>query len=341
MPIDLNETAEQRAILASLRRVLQDHFDPARLLGADCVDAGRLARLRDFGALAMGADESVGGAGLSLVEEVQVFIELGRHLLTPAALAAAVAGRLAAATGQAGLARDIVAGRQPVCCVLAAGMSSPPALEAVAAHLVDAQGAPLALWWGHGGTALLRTDALEPQAPVASIDRTLELVPCRLRASAVVACQSAGAGSLHREADLLVAAQQLGIAQATRDMAVAYATLRRQFGQPIGAFQAIKHRCANMAIKAEVLCALLMFATMAQRDGWDDAAHQVDACRLLATRYALENARDNIQIHGGTGFSAQSTAHLFLLRCHLYEHLGGAGDALVQRLADGAAAGAP
>jgi alkylation response protein AidB-like acyl-CoA dehydrogenase len=152
-------------------------------------------------------------------------------------------------------------------------------------------------------------------------------------AGALLGWVPAAQGALHRQAQLLVAAQLLGMAEASRDMAVDYAQVRMQFGQPIGAFQAVKHRCANMAIGAEALRAQLVLAAIAERDGWPDAAFQVDACRLLAARCALANAGANIQMHGGIGFTAECDAHLFLLRAHLLEHLGGPVRTLRERLA--------
>ncbi len=123
------------------------------------------------------------------------------------------------------------------------------------------------------------------------------------------------------------------MAEAARDLAVDYAKTREQFGRPIGSFQAIKHRCADMAITARALRAQLGMATLALHGGWPDAGLQVDTCRLLAARTALANAAACIQIHGGMGFTAECDAHLYLLRAHLYEHLGGPRGAMLQRLA--------
>jgi alkylation response protein AidB-like acyl-CoA dehydrogenase len=98
--------------------------------------------------------------------------------------------------------------------------------------------------------------------------------------------------------------------------------MRQQFGRPIGAFQAIKHHCANMAITAEALSSLLEVAAIAARDGRDDAAFHIAALRLLAPKAALANARTCIQIHGGMGFSAEADAHHFLKQAHMLSRLG-------------------
>ena len=112
------------------------------------------------------------------------------------------------------------------------------------------------------------------------------------------AARSMGQGvsaSIRRIADVLVSAQLLGVAETTRDLAVSYAKVRHQFGRPIGAFQAIKHHCANMAMAAEMLSSQLGMAAIAERDARDDAAFQVAALTRLAPRTALANARTCIR----------------------------------------------
>jgi alkylation response protein AidB-like acyl-CoA dehydrogenase len=114
-------------------------------------------------------------------------------------------------------------------------------------------------------------------------------------------------------------------------MAVAYAKERVQFGKPIGSFQAIKHRCADMAMASEMAWAQLLHATIAQRDGTPGAAYQVKAACLLAGRSAVENSSGSIQVHGGIGFTAEMDAHRFVKRARVLEQLG--GDPTEQRAA--------
>ncbi|MCB1133405.1 MAG: acyl-CoA dehydrogenase, partial [Verrucomicrobiae bacterium] len=118
------------------------------------------------------------------------------------------------------------------------------------------------------------------------------------------------------------------IAEGARDLAVAYAGVRRQFGRQIGSFQAIKHHCANMAIGVEMVSAQLDMAAIAVRDGREDAAFQTAALARLAPRVALQNARLCIQIHGGIGFSAEADVQLFLKQAHLLRNYLGATDFL-------------
>ena len=104
----------------------------------------------------------------------------------------------------------------------------------------------------------------------------------------------------------------------------AYAGMRQQFGKPIGAFQAIKHHAADMAIGAEMVSAQLDMAAIALADGRPDALFQIAALRRLAPVAALANARACIQIHGGIGFSAEADAHHFIKHAHLLSRLGAA-----------------
>ena len=129
-------------------------------------------------------------------------------------------------------------------------------------------------------------------------------------------------------ARLLAAAQLLGVATGARDLAVDYAKIREQFGQPIGTFQAIKHHTANMTLGIEMVSALLDMAAIALYDGHPDAGFQVAALTRLAPRIALDNARTGIQIHGGIGFSAEANAHLFFKQAHVLAQFIGPADLL-------------
>jgi alkylation response protein AidB-like acyl-CoA dehydrogenase len=107
---------------------------------------------------------------------------------------------------------------------------------------------------------------------------------------------------------LLTAAEQLGGAARTCELAVAHARTREQFGQPIGAFQAVKHLCAQSLVRVETARAAV-YAAAVTADPLDIAA-----ARLLADDAAVRCARDCLQVHGGMGFTWESDVHLFLKR---------------------------
>jgi alkylation response protein AidB-like acyl-CoA dehydrogenase len=122
---------------------------------------------------------------------------------------------------------------------------------------------------------------------------------------------------------VLVAAEAVGVAERTLEMSVAHAKVRQQFGRPIGSFQAVKHRCADMAVRAEVARSVTTFAAIAVRDGDPAAGHHVHVAKVLATAGALANATDNVQNHGGMGYTWEGDAHLYLKRAWILEHLLG------------------
>ncbi|MGW2346131.1 acyl-CoA dehydrogenase family protein [Streptomyces sp. NPDC001661] len=119
------------------------------------------------------------------------------------------------------------------------------------------------------------------------------------------------------EATLLYAAEQLGSAGRTLDMAVQHAREREQFGQPIGSFQAVKHLCAEMLVRVEVARAAVYAAAVTA-----DPV-EVAAARLLADEAAVQGARDCLQVHGGMGFTWEADVHLHLKRAWVRAELAG------------------
>src|SRR5439155_724334 len=87
---------------------------------------------------------------------------------------------------------------------------------------------------------------------------------------------------------LLAAAEALGVAERTLEDSVEYAKVRQQFGRPIGSFQAVKHRCADMAVRAEVARSLTTFAAVALAEGEAAAPRHVAAAKVLATARRLQ-----------------------------------------------------
>lgn len=116
---------------------------------------------------------------------------------------------------------------------------------------------------------------------------------------------------------LLTAAEQLGTAARVCELAVQHARTREQFGQPIGAFQAVKHLCAQLLVRAEVARAAVYAAAVTE-----DPA-DIAAARLLADEAAVRGARDCLQVHGGMGFTWESEVHLHLKRAWVRAQRGG------------------
>ncbi|MET8078930.1 acyl-CoA dehydrogenase [Streptomyces sp. NPDC005303] len=118
---------------------------------------------------------------------------------------------------------------------------------------------------------------------------------------------------------LLTAAEQLGTAARACELAVQHARTREQFGQPIGAFQAVKHLCAQLLVRAET-ARVAVYAAAVTADPVDIAA-----ARLLADEAAEWGARDCLQVHGGMGFTWECEVQLLLKRAWVRARRGGGG----------------
>lgn len=275
-----------------------------------------------LGCIGMALDEDLGGAGFSVADEVLVHQELGRQLASPNVLAAALGARLAADAGDVQLARRIIDGSHPVAFASALTGQVSEAGLAGDFHLLSADEAALAICISPRGSALAEAKAFGVRAGVQSTDETVELVRASGDAPAIH-WTGDNDQRLWRRANLLIAAQLAGISETTQNRAVEYAKVREQFGKPIGAFQAIAHHCANMAVRTDAAASQLYFAAIALRDEAPDAAFQVAVACSVAMDAAFQNATMAIQVHGGMGFSAESGLHRFLKRAVMLRHLAG------------------
>ncbi|KMS74776.1 acyl-CoA dehydrogenase [Streptomyces viridochromogenes] len=116
---------------------------------------------------------------------------------------------------------------------------------------------------------------------------------------------------------LLTAAEQLGSATRACELAVQHARTREQFGQPIGAFQAVKHLCAEMLVRTETARVAVYAAAVTAHPA------DIDTARLLADEAAVRGARDCLQVHGGMGFTWEFELHLHLKRAWVRTHRAG------------------
>jgi alkylation response protein AidB-like acyl-CoA dehydrogenase len=291
-----NEFLEQELPIARLRELAEDRDGPA-------LDEHTWKRCAGLGWLALGLSEEAGGSGFGLPEEVMLFRELGRHLAPGPFLSSVIGARVAAAAGASELVNAIVSGERQV------------GIE-VGDIAVNVRQADLIL--------VIDTDAgelftLKSVDPIDGIDPGSRFAQVRKGAAVARAVDP----HLLSRARVLVAAEQLGIIEAVRDMSASYAQTRVQFGKPIGAFQAVKHRCADMAIAAYATIGELFQAALLVEAGTEDAAFHAANAYVLATDGAKVSTADNIQNHGGIGFTWEQDSHLFLKRALLLEHILG------------------
>jgi len=131
-------------------------------------------------------------------------------------------------------------------------------------------------------------------------------------------------GQVSELAAMLAAAEAAGVASWCCQTATEYARVRRQFGRPIGSFQAIKHLCASMLCRAELATAAAADAASAADQAPDELPLAAAAAAAVALDAAVDNAKDCIQVLGGIGFTWEHDAHLYLRRAlALRQLLGG------------------
>lgn len=120
-----------------------------------------------------------------------------------------------------------------------------------------------------------------------------------------------------------LAAEQVGGAQMCLDMAVEYAKVRVQFGRPIGSFQAIKHKCADMLLEVESAKSAAYYAGWCAAEMNDELPSTASLAKAYCSEAYFHASAENIQIHGGIGFTWEHPAHLYFKRAKSSELLFG------------------
>jgi alkylation response protein AidB-like acyl-CoA dehydrogenase len=179
--------------------------------------------------------------------------------------------------------------------------------------LVPADGVPFGLYAvdagapGVGRAAVVSLDATRPLC-----DLALDSAPARAVATGEAAAQAV-ASALAAGAAVL-ASEQLGVAQRCLDMTVAYLKERRQFARPIGSFQALKHRVADVWIQVTQARAAARYAAACLADGDPDTPVAIALAKAACGDAAVHAAQECVQMHGGIGFTWEHPAHLLLKR---------------------------
>ena len=124
-------------------------------------------------------------------------------------------------------------------------------------------------------------------------------------------------------AAVALSAEQVGGAQACLEMAVSYAKVRKQFGRPIGSFQAIKHKCADMLAQVESARSAAYYAGWAVSEDNEERPLMASLAKSYCSESYFFSAAENIQIHGGIGFTWEHNAHLYFKRAKSSELLFG------------------
>jgi alkylation response protein AidB-like acyl-CoA dehydrogenase len=171
-------------------------------------------------------------------------------------------------------------------------------------------------------------------SPVPSMDPGMRWSTVRLdgvRVDGAARLGEAGAGAsvldeILRRGAVGSAAAMLGAARRCLDLSVEYAKVREQFGQPIGSFQAIRHRCAEMLLEVENAHAATYYAAWALDADAPDRALAASVAKAYVSEAARKVCGDAIQVHGGIGFTWEYDLHLYFKRAKALEATWGDAD---------------
>jgi alkylation response protein AidB-like acyl-CoA dehydrogenase len=314
--MDLLPSDEQQQIIDSTAAFVRDRLPMRRLHAkdgpADEVSQQLWREIAEMGWLALGLDENNGGVGYGLAEEALLFRELGRVLAPPRILFTAIAARAAAAAGDHALAKNLAGGEMSAALAVHDDPGV-PSTSLARRRLFEVKNAQVAVAVDGERARLIDLRGRNPNL-LESLDNSVSMAVADLSDAPVLTdVTDPGIG---RAGALLTAALQQGLAEEATRMIVEYAKIRETFGRPIGAYQAVRHPCAEMAARAEEAKAQLLMGAVAAEDGADDAALLVSAARVLAEKAALQNADDGIQLHGGIGVTDEFDTHLMLKRAN-------------------------
>ncbi|OHV29880.1 MULTISPECIES: acyl-CoA dehydrogenase family protein [Pseudofrankia] len=371
-PDGLIGEAELEELRAAVRDFLAAKADEAAVRAAVASDRGydekiwaQMAEQLGLQALALPAEYGGDGAGVTALSVV--LGELGRALLpvpflssvvlAGTALAAAgdgdAAGRLlpgiAAGTTLAALAAPGAGGGWDLGGVGGLAVTAQPGqggvtLDGSAPLVVDGAGADVVLVVAASpaGPTLCVVDGAAgglTRTPLPTLDLTRRVARLDFWSTpaTVVGEPGAAAAVLRRVLDVAttaLAAEQVGGARACLDAATAYARDRVQFGRPIGTFQAVKHKCADMFTRIQVADAAAREAAAALDgvDGAPDPGLAAAVAHVVCSEAFMSAAAENIQVHGGIGFTWEHPAHLYFRRAKSSQLLFGGPAVYHERL---------
>ena len=325
MDFDLND--EQREIKNTARELLAARFTPARvreLAEAGAYDDALWSEISELGWPGIAIGEEHGGLGLGIVELALLSEELGYACAPVPFLSNAAAGLVVAIAGseaqQADRLPGIAAGTALGAC--SAGRDSSLVTDADSATVIalELDGAPVLV-----------------ERENAQVER-LDLID-RTRSYCAVSTEGPGdplPGPVEQAADriaVILAAELVGIAQRAMEMAVDYAKERQQFGRPIGSFQAVSHRCAEMLYEVEESRSLTLAAAWTADAEPEALPLAASMAKARASEAAWRVCTSSLQVHGGIGFTWEHDLQFWLKRATLDAKLFGDADAHRERVA--------
>jgi len=358
--MDFGLDEAQQLLAASARKLIEEEFPIGSV--RSLLDEGRAfssdfwSRAAELGWLGLLIDPSLGGSGQGPLELVALAQELGRGLIPGPFLGSAVLATSALDGAGTREQRERwlprLARGESVACIAIPEMRGgfgPDRVEFEAApsrgsgfrlagmqsFVPDAQRADLLLVPARLGGEL-RLFAVERATPgvevseLSSIDQTRPLCELRLDGVEVGAAAALDAASsrpaIERAVDLgrvALCAEMVGGAERALESCVDYARTRVQFGKPIGAFQAIQHKCADMLLRVEAARAATFAAATALAHGDVDASRDASIAKAYCSEAYRHVTTEGVQIHGGLGFTWDLDMQLYYKRAKASETLLG------------------
>jgi alkylation response protein AidB-like acyl-CoA dehydrogenase len=314
--MDFTFDEQQIAFRDTVRKFLMVEAAPELLRDIWETQSGRSAELRaklaDQGLLALSVPEEFNGIGLGDLDWVLIQQELGYYaipdsLSDTAYLAADLLNRLPAGKLRKDWLPKIAGGNARI----AVGHPVNP-------FVADAQAADLLLLWRDDEVhALKPAEAKLTFNP--SIDMSRRLFKVEWKPTDATRVCSAAIGrplwaSVLDRAALAAAAQMLGLAQRMLDLGIDYGAQRKQFGKPIGSFQAVKHHLADVAVKIEFARPVVTRAAYSLARNDPEQAVHVSHAKLAAGEAATLSARRSLQVHGAMGYTWEADLQMFMKR---------------------------
>jgi alkylation response protein AidB-like acyl-CoA dehydrogenase len=312
--MDVALSEEQHELAATVRSLLAKRADSAAVRAAMGSEAGYDETLwqtlcEQIGVAALAIPEDYGGTGFTLLESMVVLEELGRSL-APSPLLSTLVTAEALLAGGTDPARSELLPRVAAGEVAALARPGEPALFADQATVLIVAADTLVLADGPGEW-------------VPSMDQTL-----RLGVVASATGSSIGdPGTARARAELVgavgVAALSAGLAARALEMTVAYSKERVQFGRPIGSFQALKHRMADLLVLVEMARSASWAASYALSTGAPNAEHLAHVAKSYCSDALTRVAAETVQLHGGIAITWEHDAQLVFKRAHALSQLFG------------------
>ncbi|HMC03912.1 MAG TPA: acyl-CoA dehydrogenase family protein [Actinomycetota bacterium] len=349
---------EQEELRRSVRRFLDDKSpipEVRRLMETtEGYDPAVWAQMgTQLGLQGLAIPEEHGGSGFTYVELIVVFEEMGRSLLcAPYFATVALAANAILTSGDEAAKKELLPGiaSGDTIATLAFtednGRWDEGGIATAATRAGDGwtlDGHKMFVLDGHvanlvvlaartaAGLSLFAVEENAPgltRTPLATMDQTRKQARLELSGTPgrLIGTDGGASAGLSRTLDLAavaLAAEQVGGAQRCLDMSVEYAKERVQFGRPIGSFQAIKHKCADMLLEVESAKSAAYYAGWAAAESSDELPVVASLAKAYCSDAYFHAAAENIQIHGGIGFTWEHDAHLYFKRAKSSELLLG------------------